>query len=175
MANPSVIVVTNAKFVLGDAQADVVPPGTGTGKAFECQVSSAAINSVPNLQTVPATFCAAESQAPGTTGWELAITWLQDWTTAAGGGLSFYAFDNDTLTKWFSLTLAGATAPIASGQVRIVAGSFGGDAGTPLVATATWPLVAKPTISKPTTEFAAEGEVPPDETATEPDTATTAA
>lgn len=156
MAAATVIIVGNAKLVLGDALADVSPPGTGTGKAFECQVTSAAINAVPNLQTVPATFCAGETQAPAPTGWELAITWLQDWTAAAGAGLSFYAFDNDTLTKYFSLTLIGSTAPIATGQVRIVAGSYGGDAATPLVASAVWPCLAKPAISKPTTELLAD-------------------
>lgn len=152
MANPTVILVTNAKLLLGDASADVIPPGTATGESFECQVTSAAINANANLQTVPATFCSAESQAPAATGWELALTWLQDWTDP--DGLSFYAFENDTMSKYFSLTLEGSVEPIASGQVRIVAGSYGGDAATPLVATQTWPLVTKPTITKPTVPLA---------------------
>src|SRR5262245_50430884 len=99
MAAPTVIMITNAKLMLGDTAGDVNPPGTGTGKAFECQVTSAAINANPNLQTVPATFCAPESQAPAATGWELAVTWLQDWTASAAGpapSLSQYAFTNDT-------------------------------------------------------------------------------
>jgi len=144
MANPVVIIVTNAKVMLGDTQADVTP-GTGTGDAFECQVTSAAINATPNLQQVPATFCAPASQAPAATSFELALTWLQDWTVA--DGLSMWAFTNDTLTKWFSLTLEGATEPSAVGEVRVVAGSYGGDAGTPLTATQTWPCVNKPTIT----------------------------
>lgn len=147
MSAPTVIVITNAHLMLGDTAADVVP-GTGTGGAFECQVTSAAINATPNLQTVPATFCAGESQAPGASGWELALTWLQDWTVA--DGLSFYAFANDTLSKFFSLTLDDSTAPVCTGEVYIVAGSYGGDAATPLVATQTWPLLAKPDITPPT-------------------------
>lgn len=151
MAGPAVIVITNAKLMLGDTAADVTP-GTGTGDAFECQVTSAAINANANLQTVPATFCNAESQAPAATGWELALTWLQDWTVA--DGLSFYAFANDTLQKFFSLTLNDQTTPVATGEVRIVAGAYGGDAATPLTATSTWPLVAKPTITPPAASFA---------------------
>lgn len=146
MANPTVIIVTNAKLMLGDTLGDVTP-GTGTGDAFECQVTSAAINANANLQTVPATFCAPESQAPAATGWELAVTWLQDWTDP--NGLSYYAFANDTLTKFFSLTLNDQVTPVATGEVRIVAGAYGGDAATPLVATQTWPLVNKPTITPP--------------------------
>lgn len=143
MADPTVIVITQGTLKLADDQA-----GLTTGEAFECQTTSAAINATPNLQQVPATFCAPASQIPAATGYELAITWLQDWT-APGGGLSFYAYENDTQLKWFSLTLDGATAPIATGTVRIVAGSYGGDAGTPLVTSVTWPLPNKPTITAP--------------------------
>jgi hypothetical protein len=142
MADPTVIVIANATLKLGDDDT------LATSEDFSCQVSSAAINSTPNLQSVPATFCAAASQAPAATGYELAITWLQDWT-APGGGLSFYAYENDTLTKYFSLTLNDQTEPIATGQVRIVAGSFGGDAATPLTSAVVWPCVGKPVITPP--------------------------
>jgi len=143
MADPHVIVITNGVLKLADDEA-----GLATGEAYECQTTSAAINATPNLQTVPATFCAPSSQVPAATGFELAITWLQDWS-APGGGLSKYAFDNDTLTKAFSLALDDGTTPLATGSVRIVAGAYGGDAGTPLVSTTTWPLVNKPTITVP--------------------------
>jgi hypothetical protein len=143
MSAPTVIVITNGTLTLADDEAGLV---TGTG--FECQVSEAAINATPNLQTVPATFCEPESQSPAATGYELAVTWLQDWTVP-GGGLSNYAFINDAQTKWFELTLDGAATPIATGQVRIVAGSFGGPAGTPLTTSTTWPLASKPEILVP--------------------------
>jgi len=151
MAAPTVIVITDATLMLGDTAPDVVP-GTGTGEDFSCQVTSASVNSVPNLSDVPATFCAPASQAPAATGYELAVTWLQDWT-ASGGGLSQYAFDNDTEQKFFSLTLVGTTAPIIQGELRLVAGAFGGDAGTPLTTDAVWPVIGKPTIT-PATAFA---------------------
>lgn len=143
MSAPTVIVITNGTLTLADSQAEL----TSSPLNFECQVTEAAINATPNLQTVPATFCEPESQSPAATGYELAVTWLQDWT-APGGGLSNYVFVNDTLTKWFRLSLdTGET--IAEGQVRLVAGAFGGAAGTPLTASATWPCASKPTITVP--------------------------
>lgn len=143
MSDPVVIVVTNGVLKLADDEAALA-----TGEAFECQVTSAAINATPNLQQVAATFCAPASQVPAATGYELALTWLQDWT-APGGGLSNYAFVNDTLLKAFSLTLTGAVEPIAKGSVRVVAGAYGGDAGTPLTTSTTWPMPSKPTITVP--------------------------
>jgi hypothetical protein len=145
MSAPTVITITDGVLILADDEAGLV-----SGLGFECQVTEAAINATPNLQTVPATWCAPESQAPAATGYELAITWLQDWT-APGGGLSMYAFENDTLTKYFSMQLdADIATTVATGTVRLVAGSYGGAAGTPLTATATWPLAEKPEITVPT-------------------------
>jgi hypothetical protein len=164
MAAPTVITITDAHVLLGATQADVTPP-SGTGTSYECQVTSAAINANPNLQTVPATFCAPESQAPAATGYELAITWLQDWT-APGGGLSMWAFTNDTAEMWFSLSVDDSDVPLAVGQVRVVAGAFGGDAGTPLTATATWPIIGKPTLTVAPDTVTAAAEAPADEFAT---------
>lgn len=144
MSAPTVITITDGVLLLADDEA-----GLATGLGFECQVTEASINATPNLQTVPATFCAPESQVPAATGFELAVTWLQDWS-APGGGLSNYAFLNDTQEKWFSLKLdSNDVDTVAEGQVRIVAGAYGGVAGTPLTATATWPLATKPTITVP--------------------------
>lgn len=151
----TVIVITNASFKLADDAASIT-----TAPDFQCQVNSAAINANPNLQTVPATMCGGESQVPAATGYELELTFLQDWTLSAG--LSFYLFENDTEEKHFSLSLNDDTAPIATGTLRCVAGAFGGDAGSPLQATVTLPIQGKPTISKPTgTTFAAEPEAVP--------------
>lgn len=157
----TVIVITNANLKIAATQG-----GLATAPDFQCQISSAAVNANANTQTVPATFCAGESQAPGQTGWELALTWLQDWTLVdvpVGPppvlGLSKYAFDNDTKLVWFSLSVNTMTTPVCTGQAYVVAGSFGGDAGVPLTASAVWPLLAKPTITAATgTLLAAEGE-----------------
>ena len=144
MPAPTVITITNGLVKFADDEA-----GLDAGLAFECQVTEASINATPNLQTVPATWCAPESQTPAATGYELALTWLQDWT-APGGGLSMWAFENDTETKWFKLQLdKDDDSTVATGQVRVVAGAYGGAAGTPVTATATWPLAAKPTIEVP--------------------------
>jgi hypothetical protein len=154
MANPVVITITDAILRLGATEATAVN--------YECQVTEASINASPNLQDVPATFCAPSSQAPAATSYELAVTWLQDWT-ADDGGLSNWAFLNDAKEMYFELSMlpavggppAVAPPPLASGQVRIVAGSFGGAAGTPLTANATWPIIGKPTIEVPTGAMAA--------------------
>jgi hypothetical protein len=153
----TVITIVNAHLILADDEL-----GLATGDDFQCQVSSAAVNAVANTQTVPATFCEAESSAPSATGWELALTWLQDWTIA--GGLSEYAFNNDTQLKWFSLSLDDTTAPLVTGQCYVVAGAYGGDAGVPLTATATWPLGGKPTLT-PGTGTMAAAEAPSSESA----------
>jgi hypothetical protein len=143
MMAQTVIVITNAtvKFAATEATLDAAPD-------YQCQVVSASINANPNLQTVPATFCSGETQVPGATGYELALNWLQDWT-APGGGLSYFAYQNDAKEMFFSLTLDEADEPIAKGTLRVVSGAFGGDAGTPLQATATWPILGKPTITVP--------------------------
>jgi|SRR5215510_384025 len=152
MSAPTVITITDGLVKFADDEASLT-----TGAEFECQVTEASINATPNLQTVPATWCAPESQTPAATGYELAITWLQDWT-APGGGLSMWAFENDTATKWFSMQLdKDDDTVVATGQVRVVAGSYGGAAGTPLTATATWPLAAKPTIVVPSPSVPATG------------------
>jgi hypothetical protein len=143
MMAQTVIVITNAHVKFADDEA-----GLATAPDFQCQVVSAAINANPNLQTVPATFCSGETQVPGQTGFELALNWLQDWT-APGGGLSKYAYDNDAMEKFFSLTLSDGTEPIATGTLRVVAGAFGGDAGTPLQTSTTWPIIGKPDIVTP--------------------------
>lgn len=145
----TVIVVTDANLKLADTEA-----GLTAGTDYQCQVTSAAINANPNLQTVPATFCGPETQVPAATAYELAITWLQDWT-APGGGLSKWAFDHDTQEMWFSLTLNDQTEPLAKGKIRVVAGAFGGDAGTPLTADAVWPIQGKPVITTPAATVAA--------------------
>jgi hypothetical protein len=144
MTAAAIIVVTDGELTLADDEAGLV-----TGPAFQCQVTSAALNASPNLQDVPATFCSPATQAPAATGYTLAVEWLQDWR-APSGGLSGYCYTNDTLLKWFQLKLDAAdTAPIATGQVRLVAGAFGGSAGTPLPATAEWPVQGKPEITLP--------------------------
>lgn len=141
------IPLTNPVFKVADTEA-----GLTAGDAYECQITSAVITSTANFQTIPATGCEGASQSPGLSSWALDLTWLQDWSVP-GGGLSEYAFTNDTLPAWFSLSLDSIGAPtlVATGQAYVTAGAYGGtfgDGSAP-TATATWPCLAKPAIVTP--------------------------
>jgi len=148
MAGPVVLNVKQANVVFADTQA-----GLASGTDYTCQVTSAQIKANPKLQTVAATFCAAESQSPAASGWQLDLTWLQDWgaPTVVGppptGSLSQYMFDNDAELKWFKIVPTDPAAPGAEGQCYVVAGEYLGAAGAPLTATATCPCPVKPTIA----------------------------
>ena len=123
--------------------------GLTTGVAYECQLTAATIVGTPNFNAVPATGCAPAAQSPGASSWQLDLAWLQDWT-APGGGLSFYAFDNDTAEVWFSLAIDSVGSPtvVATGHGYVIAGAYGGEiGGVPAAAAATWPLSTNPTLS----------------------------
>lgn len=141
----TVLVLNNPTFKLADTEA-----GLGAGSAYECQLTSAVITAQPAFNTIPATGCAPATQSPGRTGYQIDMAWLQDWT-AAGGGLSGYAFDNDGQAKWYELTPDAVGAPTvkATGQVYVVSGGFGGTFGDGSAAatTATWPCLDKPDIA----------------------------
>jgi len=145
----TLLILTNPTLELADDQA-----GLDTGTAFECQITSAAITPQPTSQTIPATGCAPATNSPGKTGYSLDLAWLQDWN-AEDGGLSKYAYDNDTLPKWFRLTAdknaAVGSEVVAEGQAYVVAGAFGGTFGdgSAAAATATWPCLDKPAITVP--------------------------
>lgn len=133
-------------FKLADDEASLT-----TGDAYECQLTSAAITANAQFNSIPATGCAGATQSPGTTGWQLDLAWLQDWSAEAGG-LSGFAYTNDTQPKWFSFVLdSNDPTTVATGQVFVVAGSYGGvfGDGTPAAATATWPCLDKPDIAFP--------------------------
>jgi hypothetical protein len=137
-ATATVIVVTDATVQFGDV---------ATGVDYTCQATKAELVATPNLQTVPATGCQPETQVPAATGFTLDLEWLQDWS-AATESLSQYLFDNDTLEVDFSVSLDNGdiAMPVASGTVRLVPGSYGGQFGTPLLATVTLPAQGKPVI-----------------------------
>jgi len=133
----TVIVVTDATVQFGDV---------ATGVDYACQVTKAELVATPNLQTVPATGCQPETQVPAATGYTLDLEWLQDW--GATDSLSQYLYDNETTEADFSVVLVNGDAlvPVASGTVRLVPGSYGGQFGTPLLATASLPVQGKPVI-----------------------------
>lgn len=126
--------------------------GLSTGVAVECQITSALVQAQPVYVTIPATGCSGASQSPGLTGWQLVLNWLQDWTNPADESLSQFAFANDGQQVAFELTpnAADTTTKIV-GDAYCAAGDFGGTFGdgSAGVATATWPLLAKPTVTAP--------------------------
>lgn len=162
----TLLILNNPTLVLADDEA-----GLALGEAFECQITSAAITPVPTTTTVPATGCAPATTSPGKTGYTLELAWLQDWN-APGGGLSNYAFVNDTLPKWFKLiadkNAAVAEQVVATGQAYVVAGALGGTFGdgSPAATTASWPMLDAPSITTPADVLAASAEAEDAELAT---------
>ena len=123
---------------------------TATAVAYECQVTSAAVTSTPNLITVPATGCEGSSQIPATSTYAVALTFLQDWGQIES--LSQYLWDNEGMEADFSIALASdPLVPVATGVIRVVAGSYGGDFAAPLSASVTLPCQGKPVIAPAST------------------------
>ena len=154
MAAASIINIKNCSVIFAATEAGLTAP---TPVDYKCQVNSAEIQAQPKLQTVPATFCNPESQMPSATGWQLVITFLQDW--GATNSLSQFLFDNDAELMWFKLAPIDMTlddVPEATGQCWVVAGQYLGAAGAPVNATSTMPVPAKPTIAAAGT-FSVEG------------------
>ena len=140
----TVMVLTNPILKVATTEA-----GLAAGTAFECQVTSAVINTDSPMNTIPATGCAGASQSPGAASYAVDLAWLQDWT-APGGGLSGFAWTNKGLKAWISLTPdAAAAAVLAVGEVWVTPGQFGGTFGdgSAAPANATWPFTGEPDIT----------------------------
>lgn len=144
-----VMVFTNPTLKVAATQA-----GLTSGTAYQCQVTSAVISTTPAFNTIPATGCAGASQSPGAPAFQLDIAWLQDWTSAGGGGLSGWSWTNKGLAMWVEIVPDPTGAPTvkAQGQAWIVAGQFGGTFGDGSAgpANATWPFLNAPTITPAT-------------------------
>jgi hypothetical protein len=141
-----VIVVTDATVRFGDV---------ATGTDYKCQTTNAELQATANLQTVPATGCQPETQVPAASSYVLHLEALQDWG-ATPDSLSQYLFDSETTEVDFSVSLdaSDVAMPMASGKVRLVAGSYGGAFGTPLLLTVDLPVQGKPTIGPAATVLA---------------------
>lgn len=134
---------------LGTLKFATTQGGLVAASDYGCQVSTAAINSVPKLQTVPATMCASETQIPGVSGWEFNFAVLQDWNVS-GGGISKFMFDHDTELYWFSYVPDTPISSSCVGQAYLLALSYGGEfGGAPFVGSVTLPVPNKPTITVP--------------------------
>lgn len=115
---------------------------------FSCAITDGALNATSNVtdDTTPATWCDAEQTTPkvGATTFEGALSFLQDPQIVAG--LSRTLFEHDTETAWIFMGLDGDDPPKAVAKVRLVAGAFGGEARTSLLADVTLPCDGKPLI-----------------------------
>jgi hypothetical protein len=134
--------------------------GLATGQTVECQVTSARVTVAPVYNEIPATGCSGASQSPGLSGYALELAWLDDWTVAAPGGLSYFAWANDGKEVWFELQpdAADATQKI-TGHAYAAAGGYGGTFGdgSAATSTATWPCVEKPDVPAPVVAAAGAG------------------
>src|SRR5262245_51710015 len=104
---------------------------------FECQVTRAELVPEAQTQTLPATRCRGESDIASPSKWTLELEILQDWVDP--DGVSFFLYENDSLAQWFSIAYDSAAAPVATGEVTVVASSFLGSSVGPLVGTASLP------------------------------------
>lgn len=144
MPAPSTITIVAGRF----AVSPTVPAAAADLVEYDCQVVSAKLTPQPKLNTVAATFCSAETQAPGATGFQLDLTILQDWALDAAA-FSVFAMTHDTEVVYWELALDTGTTPIPDslvmhGEAYCVASGFGGDAGVPLDDTIVWPVIGKP-------------------------------
>ncbi len=116
--------------------------------AFTCQITSGALTASPNVSqdTIPATWCDPEENVPkvAATSYSLEIAYLQDPDLVAG--LSRFLYEHDAALGYFFMGMDGSNPPKAIGQVRFTSGAIGGEARTPLTATATLPCEGKPAV-----------------------------
>jgi len=126
-----------------------------------CQITSAAITTVENNTDVPATMCEAASQTALRSGATLDVAFRQDWADSTGFG--WFAAEHDAQQQAFQFLLgAGSDAtagPGYTGTCTLRRPTFGGDAGSVLVATMSFPVIGDLVPIKPVLGTAEAGEV----------------
>jgi len=149
-------------------------PGTGLRTEYNCDLSTAEIVSTPGDSVEYATLCPTGSYSQiGKTTYTLHIVAAQRW---AADGLAGFLWDHDGELADFQYQAHGAgktpsaTEPGMTGQVRLVAGNYGGE-----VSTFAELDVELPCTSKPTKAVAAFPAVAEAEAEAEPETAGAAA
>lgn len=156
MAAAVYMTLDGSKLVFADTEADLA---TTPDSDASCQVSSAAITPVENSSDLPGTMCDPKGTIALPSGATLDVTFLQDWSQAAG--FCWYAADHDAVELWFKFDLGPdptvGTPPSYTGQVTLRRPQYGGDSGAPLEATVSYPtrnLVG----TKPTTTTTLEAD-----------------
>lgn len=132
-----------------DALTAVTSDYDANGADWRCQITSGALTASPNDNDVevPATFCspARTTPQPGETSYTLDVSFLQD--PNLRNGLSRFLFEFDTQEAYFLLGGDGDNPPRAVGRVRLIAGTFLGEARATLTADVSMPLSRKPDIA----------------------------
>lgn len=143
-------------LVFADTQAGLVT----TPQDATCQITSAAVTAVENSTDNPATMCDPASTIALASGATLDVSFKQDWSDATG--FCWFTDTHDAELQWFRFTMpttpggtAVATGPGYEGQVTVRRATFGGDSGTVLVSTASYPVVGDLTPIVPTLTTAA--------------------
>lgn len=132
-----------------DAVAARLSDYDASSASWKCQVTSGALTASANTNDVevPATFCspAKTTPQPGETSYSLDLSFLQD--PNVKDGLSRFLFEHDTEEAYFLLGGDGDNPPRAIGRVRLIAGTFLGEARTTLTADVSMPCSRKPDIA----------------------------
>jgi hypothetical protein len=142
MPTPVTMTIVSGRLAIGPSGDALV--------SYDCQVVSAACTPADNATDVPATFCAGARSSVARSSWTLDVTLLQDWSADATS-FCWYTIDHETEEVVWELVLdTGADPPTLDavtmhGTAQVTAFPFGGDAGTPLQATKSWPIVSGPT------------------------------
>lgn len=125
----------------------VTPPGTKV--EYNCDVSTAEILPEPGDEVTYSTLCASGSySAIGKTTYALHVVAAQRW---AADGLAAFLWDHDGELATFqyqahgSATVPSADLPGMAGEVRLVAGAYGGAVDEYAELDVTLPCTTKPT------------------------------
>jgi hypothetical protein len=139
----------------------------GARESFQCDAHTAEIVPSAGDEVTYETLCAAGSYSSvGRTTYALHIVAAQRWDAT---GLARYLWDNDGELADFQYqahgdgTVPSATEPGMSGQVRLIAGNYGGEVSTYAELEVTLPCTSKPTMSVAAFPAAAEAEAPAEE------------
>lgn len=121
----------------------------GTRVEYNCDVSTAEIIPTPGDEVTYSTLCASGSySAIGKTTYALHVVAAQRW---AADGLATFLWDHDGELAEFQYQAHGAgvapstTAPGMAGEIRLVAGAYGGEVDTFAELDVTLPCSTKPT------------------------------
>jgi hypothetical protein len=134
----------------------------GTRVEYACDLSTAEILPTPGDEVTYSTLCPSGSYSSiGKTTYALHVVAAQRW---AADGLATFLWDHDGELAEFQYqahgagTVPSATAPGMTGEVRLVAGAYGGEVDTFAELDVTLPCSSKPTklvAAFPATEEAA--------------------